>query len=917
MGARVKLSKSAGSRFRTLLSCALLSMSALTLSCGKGGPGADSAASLSGSVVARADGFSSRPGWAEPGQAWSKSGETLVVVGHAKVRGDQRMEMAFRVSDSYARAELLRFLTVRVVAVLTDEESSGSGVSAEERHVLEERVTTESEALIDGWFVSNRYWERRKDGDDESLHVFSRLEVERSQVEELLRKSVGNAPNLRLTEGELVGRLGARWSRIAQVTELSEAEREQLPGVSAPDWAASGDAESDDAFSFVCQARAEDERKAEALAKARCNEKLCRLFGVQITARTTVTENLEELTAESVVSEQCADVRAVGRKTTNKSSECTDDGCIYWLKQAYPKAAYDAEVERQKEPTIIRQEVVVQEGDVRYRDPAACEQSLRQYAAVEGLGGAAYQTRLTHLNAALQSCQGIDGRDSGLFASLNLLLTRPLGGIVFTEGRGGELRGVYAAVPAGWMDQLQTERFLTTRIQMLRDVVKEAIFPMQLIDAVESRQGAVSDAAYEELVRRAVKLPLDDKAQAKSHKRSVHAILLGIYNSPRRFSPSYRAFLLKQLERPTINCDRPDVFDAEQIASYLKYVDKQLDDEEYAALLTAFRRAPSVQMDRCVGYLVDDKQDPVAVRIRRTSELAALAIDGKLVFVDRASSKYVAPSGENAKLFEKVLADATVPERLDLYLKYRDRLVGSASTLESLAKRVTLESFGGMAPNWGYTRVSRTDEEKLRDCRSLAGRFRAARSRAPDLLVTNTDACECLSLPALEDSVRAELVQLWTSLSDRTCKHFKETEWPGGHAVWPSPERHWKAERGTPFKHINDILDREYDKCSHDAGISGLDFTPMLEATLVGNRLTQVTLDTQIDGRLSRMSKKGDSTALVRKDDVTRAKASFDACFRSAAEGYVIGAEAFEAPPNGSRRVWLEFGDQGVSHGFK
>ncbi len=911
--------KPAGSFLRSTLVGALLSLGALTLSCGGSGHGADSAASLSGSVVARADGFSSRPGWAEPGQAWSKSGETLVVVGHAKVRGDQRMEMAFRVSDSYARAELLRFLTVRVVAVLVDEESSGTSVSAEERRVLEERVTTESEALIDDWFVSGRYWERRKDGDEEALHVFSRLEVERSQVEELLKKSVGNAPNLRLTEGELTARLGSRWSRIAQVTELGDATAEQLPGVNAPDWAAAGDGEGDEGFTFVCQARAEDEGKAEALAKARCNEKLCRLFGVQISARTTVTENLNELKAESEVTEQCADVRAVGRKTTNKSSECTDDGCVYWLKQSYPRSAYDAEVERQKQPTIIRQEVVVQEGDVRYRDPAACERSLRQYAAIEGLGASAYQARLGHLNAALQSCQGIDGRDSGLFASLNLLLTKPAPGIVFPEGRGGELRGVFAAVPAGFMDQLQTERFLTTRIQMLRDVVRDAIFPMQLIDAVESRKDApVSDAAYEELVRHAVKLPFDEKPVSKWHRSSPHAILLGIYHTRQRASATYRAFLLRQLlERSTINCDRPDVFDAEQIANFLTYTDKQVDDEEYAALLTAFRRAPSVQMGRCLGYLVDEKRDSDAVRNRRIRELASLVVEGKVVQLEFGAKRGAPPSGENAKLFSEVLIDATPEERLDLYLMHRGRLVGSSTSLGDLAKRVTYENFGGMGTGWGYTRVNRTDEEKLRDCRSLAGRFRAAHARASDLTVTNTDACECLGLPALEERARAELIQLWTSLSDRTCKHFKESEWPGGHVVWPFPERHWKAEHGTPFRRINDILDREYDKCSSAAGISGLDFTPMLEATLTGDRLTQVKIDTKIDGHLSRMSKKDDSTALVRKEDVLRAKTSFDACFRAAAEGYVIGSGEFEKPFSGTRRVWLEFGDQGTSHGFQ
>jgi hypothetical protein len=176
MRARVKQNLSRGSAFRAFLSGALLPLGALTVACGTSKP-AGSAASLSGSVIARADGFSSRPGWAEPGQAWSKSGDTLVVVGHAGVRGDQRIEMAFRVSDSYARAELLRFLTVRVVGVLVDSESSGTAVSAEDRRVLEERVKTESEALIDDWFVSGRYWERRKDGDEEVLHVFSRLEV--------------------------------------------------------------------------------------------------------------------------------------------------------------------------------------------------------------------------------------------------------------------------------------------------------------------------------------------------------------------------------------------------------------------------------------------------------------------------------------------------------------------------------------------------------------------------------------------------------------------------------------------------------------------------------------------------------------------------------------------------------------------
>jgi hypothetical protein len=89
-----------------------------------------------------------------------------------------------------------------------------------------------------------------------------------------------------------------------------------------------------------------------------------------------------------------------------------------------------------------------------------------------------------------------------------------------------------------------------------------------------------------------------------------------------------------------------------------------------------------------------------------------------------------------------------------------------------------------------------------------------------------------------------------------------------GSAVWPYPQRHWKAEHGTPFKRIPGVLRREYGKCSSSSGISGLRFTPMLEATLRDNQLTQVQIDTQIDGQLSRMSKRDDTTALVRKEDV-------------------------------------------------
>jgi hypothetical protein len=516
------------------------------------------------------------------------------------------------------------------------------------------------------------------------------------------------------------------------------------------------------------------------------------------------------------------------------------------------------------------------------------------------------------LNAALKSCQGIDGRDSGLFTSLNLLLTKPLGGIVFERGMGDEFRCAFAAVPVGFHEKLLTERFLTTRIQMVRDVVRDAVFPMQLIDAVsEGKPDAKEEAAYEKLVRRVMEIPFDDKPISKHHAHGPHAIMLGLNYNIMRYSATYRAFLLKELERPDINCDRPDRWDAEQVAGYLRYSDKNVDDQEYAALLTAFRRAPSVQMDRCLGHLVEPKVLAESTRSKRVRELARLVASGKLVLTERSEPT----PGANADLFESVLSDATVPERLELYLEHHQKLVGSKSDLERLARKVTSENFGGMGPG-RFTGVRKTDEEKLRDCRSLAGRYRAARAKAPELPIADTDVCECLSISALEPPARKDLVELWSSLSDRACKHFTDEEWPGGAMVWPYEKRRWSSDAGTPFRRIPQILRSEFSKCQNEGEISGVRFSPTLHATLDGRTLRKVTLKSQISGTLRNMSKRDDYGSVVRVEDVERAQKKFDACFAAAAEGYEVAADQLEKAPGAPRRVWLEFGDQGVSHGY-
>src|SRR5690349_22657563 len=86
-----------------------------------------------GTVVDRAEGFAERPGWADADRPSSRSGDTVRVLGYVAIGGDQRIETGYRAADSYARAELIRFLSIRVVAVLQADLKAGEPGKLSER----------------------------------------------------------------------------------------------------------------------------------------------------------------------------------------------------------------------------------------------------------------------------------------------------------------------------------------------------------------------------------------------------------------------------------------------------------------------------------------------------------------------------------------------------------------------------------------------------------------------------------------------------------------------------------------------------------------------------------------------------------------------------------------------------------------
>lgn len=867
-----------------------------------------------GVVTSRAEGYSDRPSWADANQSLQQNGSLLIIVGYVSIHPEQRLEMGYRAADSYARAELLRFLTTRVVAVLEDRQSSAGA------QILQETLEDNAAASVDSWTIAAHYWEKRRSGNQERLHVYSRLEMDSSGVAELLQKALSNSPDLRSKSAQYVSQLSSKWNQIVQSAKQA-AETEGLPaGVDAPVWARQGDAETADGFTFVCHGAAVDESKAKALAQARCNEKLCRIFGVQISAKTKVREDLNGISAESEVSEQCESVRVIGRQTTNRGGECAEAGCNFWIRQSYSRAAFEAERQRLEQPTVIQQQVVIQEGNTIYRDPKACEAALRGYSGVDGLDAPAYTQRRKLLTQALKTCQGIDGRDSGLFLALNSLLLDPLPKFLAERGTRSELdewRVPFAIVPVGWRKNIDTQRFLTDRIQTVMRVVDDAILPMRVLDLYDRKANQLDRARereVDEVVRGVIAYPFSDRPVKPSHAGNPHTRMLRANPSKGiPFSSRYRDFLLAQLDRGQVPCTG-GLYSISQdvVAGYLAS-DGLLDEREWKAISSMLMREPLDGMYTCFGNLLQNRMDPT-VRAQRIREVFDAIVSGR---IRQLTSKRESGSGENLALAKSWINHLRPEEQWPYYVQYRERITGTVDRRRELAKEMMRRQFGKSGSSSFFNYNSEARESDLSACETEGPQVTQGLAQVPEASVEDTSVCPCLALPNLSSAARSALVQLWLRGSQNRCKFFRKEEWPGGYAVWPYPKRRWESDAPQqPFVRFSDVLKKESGSCDDAAGIHGLGFTPTIRGVIRGGAMTQVRVTVDIDGELDRFSFRDNSSRWVTRNDVEAARSRFVACLAKAAEGYRLKDDEPAARLTSPRPFWLQLGDQGSSWGY-
>src|SRR5688572_26058388 len=157
-----------------------------------------------------------------------------------------------------------------------------------------------------------------------------------------------------------------------------------------PGWAALGDRTDTAGSTFVCQGEGETEEQALTTAQGTCNDKVCRLCGVEVQSVIETTETLEGVSMQRKVVERCRQFRKSPLKVGHKSTDCGPAGCVAWLEVTFSKADEKAECSAY--------------ASEHFADPNECERLIQEFRTSEGRTAASLYARARLLDAALTAC---------------------------------------------------------------------------------------------------------------------------------------------------------------------------------------------------------------------------------------------------------------------------------------------------------------------------------------------------------------------------------------------------------------------------------------------------------------------------------------------------------------------------------
>ncbi len=188
-----------------------------------------------------------------------------------------------------------------------------------------------------------------------------------------------------------------------------------------PGWAREGDSKSGDGNTFVCQGEGKTEEEALSSAQAICNDKVCKLCGVEVESVVQTTESLKGVAMQRKVVERCRRFRKSPPKVLHKTSDCGTAGCVTWLSVFFSKDDEKAEC------SAFASE--------HFADPAECQRLIDTFRSTPGRTAESFRTRRQLLDEALVACKDIDVRPTPLVDSLHEKLFAGMDVFEFTSDR--------------------------------------------------------------------------------------------------------------------------------------------------------------------------------------------------------------------------------------------------------------------------------------------------------------------------------------------------------------------------------------------------------------------------------------------------------------------------------------------------
>ncbi len=243
------------------------------------------------------------------------------------------------------------------------------------------------------------------------------------------------------------------------------------PAIAQPDWAKQPDAADKTGHTFTCEGAGPSEAAALAAAFGVCNDKICKVCGVEVESVLKTKETLSGVGMERQVTERCRRIRKNEPTIKFKNVDCGPSGCRAWVQVFYSKADEEAECPRY--------------ADEKFEDPARCETDIDEYARARGHSAEAFKVRRDALDRALTDCRSIDIRPTPAIMALDAKLHAGLDSFETKDPIRFESSDweYYTRLPAGMREDLRQTKTLIGRIQKVRDYVHDRFLVFSVHDA--------------------------------------------------------------------------------------------------------------------------------------------------------------------------------------------------------------------------------------------------------------------------------------------------------------------------------------------------------------------------------------------------------------------------------------------------